>query len=315
MDILKKEICFLSKDKIYCTIGDEKYSKELILSPYYYWYFEKKLPVSNTKRAKAIVSQMLETSLPLDKKFQFILRQKEKNIFDVFALDYELLVSKLNILGIEKEMVSSIAFSNIELEDSLIELDNSIILSYEGSVSEIQKKETVESHLLKIDIKSFLEKKQKTFFRYRFSKGNAVQKTLDFMESNFLSIAVVLVFFLSSFMIDIVSTNSVVNEYEQKKEQVFKTQSYATHSVQLKYVMDEVLQLDFKQKNLKKEMQQIIKINANKNSYIKKLEYDDGDWFLSVVAQDKDNADKLLKNKKYTFVGTEKNIFKYEKIK
>ena len=50
MNKLKKEICFLAKDNIYNTELDSY--KELILSPYYYWYFEKKLPVNSVSRAK-----------------------------------------------------------------------------------------------------------------------------------------------------------------------------------------------------------------------------------------------------------------------
>ncbi|MGB5867096.1 MAG: hypothetical protein WBG69_04385 [Arcobacteraceae bacterium] len=315
MDILKKEICFLSKDKMYCTKGDKKFNKELILSPYYYWYFEKKLPVTNIKRAKAIVSQMLESSLPTDKNFQFILRQKEKNVFDIFVLDYDLLISKLNTLGIEKERISSISFSHLEFEESYIELDDTILLSFQDSVAEISNTINYEVNLLKIDIHDFLKNKQKLSFKYSFSKGNLLQKTIDFLDTSFIPVASVFILLISSLMIQLFTSQNILKINQEKKENLLKTQTYATHSVQLKYVMDEMLQIDFKQKNLKNSMKKLTKINANATTYIAKVEYDDGDWFLDVVAPDKTQADNLIKNNKFSFVREDKNIFKYEKVK
>jgi len=315
MDILKKEICFLSKDKIYCSKNEKNFKKELILSPYYYWYFEKKLPVSNIKRAKAIAAQMLESSLPSDKEFEYILREKEKNIFEIYVLDKELLLLKLQTLGIRKESVTTLSFSHIELEESCVELDESFVLCYENNAAEIVKNKVSQNTLLNIKIQEYLETKEKLNFKYSFSKGDLLQKSLEILESNFVAIAIVLGMIFTSYMINIVTLNNVANLYEKKQKETLSSQTYATHSVQLKYVMDEVLQLDFKQKALKNKMNQILKIKGNSSTYISKIEYDDGDWFLDVVAPDKQKAEQLMKNKKFDFVRSNKNIFKYEKVK
>lgn len=315
MDILKKEICFLSKEKLYCSKNEKNFNKEIILSPYYYWYFEKKLPVSNIKRARAIVAQMLESSLPQNKEFQYILREKEKNFFEIFVVDTELLIGKLQTMGIKKEMVASISFSHTELEESCMELENSFVLHYENNATELSKNISLGNTLLHRDIKEFLEEKQKLNFKYSFSKGNMIHKSLDILETHFISVAIVLGLILISLVVDIFTLNNVENQYEQKQENILKTQTYATHSVQLKYVMDEVMQLDFKQKSLKNSINDILKIKANTTTYISKIEYDDGDWFLDVVAPDKQKADALVKNKKFQFVRADKNIFKYEKVK
>jgi hypothetical protein len=317
MDILKKEICFLSKDKIYYSKNEKKFKKDLILSPYYYWYFVKKLPISNVKRAKVIVSQMLESSLPQNKQFEYILkeREKEKKTFDVYIVDQELLVSKLHTFGIKKEMISSISFSHIELEESCLELDHSFIIHYENNVAEIDKNKTIENTLLNLNIKTFLKDKEKIDFKYAFSKGDILQKTLELLESNFKSVAIILGLFFVSQLIDIVTLNNKTNLYDIKQSEVLKSQTYATHSIQLKYVMDEVLQLDFKQKNLKNSMNNILKIKGNTTTHIAKIEYDDGDWFLDIVAPNKEKAEIFMKNKNYDFVGSKKSTFKYEKVK
>ena len=315
MDILKKEICFLSKDKIYCAKNQTKFNKELILSPYYYWYFEKNLPITNIKRAKAIVSQMLESSLPSNKNFHYILRQKENKVFDILVLDYDLLLTKLNKLGIKKELVSSLSFSHFEFEDYFIPLENSILLSYQGHVSEIKNKDTVNTDLLRTDIVTFLKNKQKLSFKYNFSKGNIVHKFVDSLDKNFVPVVSILVILLSSLIIQLFTTTTILSKVEQKKETLIKTQKYATHSVQLKYVMDEILELDFKQKNLKNNMNNLLKINGKESSYISKVEYDDGDWFVDIHSKTKKNADALIQNKKFNFIRKDKNNFKYEKLK
>ena len=314
MDILKKEICFLSKDKIYCSKNDKKFKKELILSPYYYWFFVKKLPISNIKRAKAIAAQMLESSLPQDKEFEYILREKEKNTFEIYVLDKELLIGKLQTLGIKKEMVSSISFSHIELEESCLELEDSFVIRYENNATEILKTKAGENTLLHIPINDYLKEKQKVVFKYSFSKGDILQKTLEIAESNFLSIATILFLVFMSYLLNIFTLSNVTSMYEKKQQEVLSSQTYATHSVQLKYVMDEVLQLDFKQKGLKNSINNILKIKGNSTTYITNIEYDDGDWFLDVVAENKSKADSLMKNKNFNFVRANKNIFKYEKV-
>jgi hypothetical protein len=315
MDILKKEICFLSKEKLYCSKNEKNFSKEVILSPYYYWYFKKKLPVSNIKRARAIVSQMLESSLPLNKEFKYILKEQEKNNFEVFVVDMELLTTKLNTLGIKKEMVSSITFSHTEFEESCINLEETKLIIYQDSVAELSKNTTLQVALLQVDMKEYLQKKLKLNFKYSFSKGNLAQKSLDILESNFMSVAVVLVLLFGGLIINIFTANSIDSQYQEKQKQVLLSQTYATHSVQLKYVMDEVMQIDFKQKALKNTMKELLKIKSNPTTYIANIEYDDGDWFLDIVAPDKNSAQNLIKNQKFQFVRADKNIFKYEKTK
>ena len=315
MDILKKEICFLSKDKIYCAKDKSKFDKELILSPYYYWYFEKKLPTSNIKRAKLIVSQMLESSLPKDKNFHYILRKKDNKTYDIFVLDYDLLIIKLNTLGIKKELVSSLSFSHLEFEECSISLENSILLSFEGSVAEIENQETISSNLLKIDMITLLKSKQKLSFKHNFSKGNIVQKSIELLDKNFIAIMSILVLVFSSLLIELFTTMTLLKKIEEKKDNLIKSQNYATHSVQLKYVMNEILEFDFKQKSLKNNMNNILKIKGTGSSYISQVEYDNGEWFIDVFAENKKNADILLKDKKFNFIREDKNNFKYEKLK
>jgi len=315
MDILKKEICFLSKDTIYCTKNKKNYNKELILSPYYYWYFEKKLPVSNIKRARAIASGMLEHSLPQNIDFLYVLKEKEKNIFEIFVVNRDLLIGKLQTMGIKKEMVSTLCFAHKELDECSLELENSIVIQHKGDAAELPKNITLNNTLLHKSIKEFLEEKEKLNFKYNFSKGNILQKSLDILETNFLGISIALVLILISIVMKIITLDSITTQYNQKEKEVLKTQKYATYSVQLKYVMDELMQLDFKQKSFKKSFQNIVKIHGNSTTYLSNIEYDDGDLFVNVVSPNKQTADDLMKNKKFNFVRVDKNIYKYEKVK
>lgn len=315
MDILKKEICFLSKETLYCTKNKKNYNKEVILSPYYYWYFEKKLPVSNIKRARAIASQMLEHLLPQNVDFLYVLKEKEKNIFEIFVVNKDLLIGKLQTMGIKKEMVSTLCFSHKELDECSLELENSIVIHHKENAAELPKNIAPNNTLLHKSMQEFLEEKEKLNFKYNFSKGNILQKSLDILETNFLGVSIALVLILISIVMRIMTLDSITTQYNQKEKELLKTQKYATYSVQLKYVMDELMQLDFKQKSFKKNFQNIVKIHGNSTTYLSNIEYDDGDLFVNVVSPNKQKADNLMKNKKFNFVRVDKNIYKYEKVK
>ena len=163
MEKLRKEICFLAKDNIYCNNKDGY--KEIILSPYYYWYFEKVLPTSNVKRAKKILPQMLMSSLP-QSTFEYIIvaKKDDKNKFDIYVLDIVKIKEKLHSFNISFDNVSAVALSHIEFKNSEILLDNGKLICENNSCFEIDSLKNIETTLekksiddAKKDIKKLLE--------------------------------------------------------------------------------------------------------------------------------------------------------------
>lgn len=314
MGILKKEICFLSKDKIYCNRNQGNFNKELILSPYYYWHFEKKLPVTNIKRAKKIIPQILESSLP-NKDLKYIIIQKEKNQFEIFVLDILLLKDKLKSLNIPHKLVQNISFSHLEFINSEIQLDNAILVSTGEFASEINIDKAVSTNLPKSDINSVLKSKNKLEYRHSLDGESLTQKSIDFLEANFIALVFIFIFFITSLGIDIYSNKILENKYTDKKQELFSSQKYATHELQLSYIMDNFLELDSKYKSFRNDFKKILGISANQKSYINSIEYEDGQWLLHVKSATKGKADSLLNKTKLKYIKKQKDFFVYEKSK
>ena len=315
MDKLKKEICFLSKENIYNNKNNTVY-KEVILSPYYYWYFEKKLPVNNVSRAKKIIPQMLISSLP-SKEFEYIIIQdkKNKNTFKVFALDVELLKEKLNSFNINYETISSVSFTHIELENIELELKSSIIASDEKNSFEVSKDKNISTNFEKKDISVYLKNKNKLLFKYSLGNGSLLQKLIEFIENNFLSIFFIVFLLLSTISIKLYTNISLVNKYKFDTKELLKKQNYATHQIQLKYIMDNLIELDLKQRLFRNNLQDIVNLNTTHNTFLNSIEYDDGYWYIKVKSPSKKESDNLINKLKFNFIKKEKQNFIYEKNK
>ena len=193
---LKKEICFLSENDIYHSDSDAH--KDLILSPYYYWYFEKKLPISDLKKARKMLPQMIASSLP-EKEFEFVVIQNkdDKKTFKIFALDLELVKEKLSSFNFESVKITNLAFSHLEFEDGNIELQDSILVKSENSACEVKKTQlTLEGRSRTIE--EVITNKDKLFYKYRFGKSNSIYKAVEFLENNFLALVFICILFLSA---------------------------------------------------------------------------------------------------------------------
>ncbi len=315
MDILKKEICFLSRNKIYCTKNQKNSKKELILSPCYYWHFERKLPVTSIKRAKKIIPQILKSSLP-NKEFKYIIVQKEKKIFDIFVLDIIFLKEKLNYLDIPFELVSSISFSHIEFKQSEIKLDDSVLISNDDYSCEISSSKFKQKNTsLDNDIRLVLSNKEKLEYKYSLGGSNWLQKGVDFIDVYFKGLVLLLLILILSQGISVYSNLLLEDEYNIKKQKNLSSQKYATHEIQLSYVMNDLLDLDAKHKKFKSDFDTILNIKSNGKNYVNSIEYDNGHWLIYVKSSKREDASSLLSKTKLKYIKQQKKLFVYENNK
>lgn len=311
MEKLSKEICFLAKNNIYNN-NNNSY-KDLILSPYYYWHFEKKLPVKDTKRAKKILPQMLQSSLPTSEFEYVVIQNKEdKNLFDIFVLDLKLLKESLKSLSVSFDIISSIGFTHLEFQNTQIQLQNSIIVSEDLYAYEIDNSKNIDTTLIKKDINTVIKEKNKLNFKYPLGNGTIVQKSADFIDNNFFSLLTVLFLLLSSVSINFYTNNTTITKYEIKKQELLSSQKFATHQVQLKYIMDNILELDSTQKNFRNKLKKILSVSSNAKTFLHSLEYDDGSWYVKVQANSKKDANSLVSKLKLNFIKQQKNHYIYE---
>ncbi len=311
MEKLSKDICFLAKDNIYSNTTNGY--KELILSPYYYWVFEKKLPVKDTKRAKKILPQMLQSSLPKSEFEYVVIQNKEdKNSYEIFVIDLTVLKTKLSSFSIPFDNVSSISFSHKEFQNIQLQLQNSVLVSDEKYSYEVNISKNVSSALQKEDMLETLKKKNKLNYKYSLGNGTLLQKSVDFLDNSFLSIFLILTLLLSTVGVNFYSNTEKINKYETKRQELLASQKFATHQVQLKYIMDNILELDSTQKKFRNKLRKLLSVKTNTNTFIDSVEYDDGSWYIKIQSTSKKEADKIISKSKHSFIKKDKNYFIYE---
>jgi len=313
MGILKKEICFLSKNKIYYAKDQTHSKKELILSPCYYWHFERKLPVTSIKRAKKIIPQILKSSLP-NKEFKYIIIQKEKKLFEIFVLDIIFLKEKLRKLDIAFDLVSNISFSHLEFKQSEIKLDDSVLISNAEYSCEINSsKFEQKNNSLDNDIRVVLKNKEKLEYKYSLGGSDWLQKGIDFLDDNFKALVLLLTILILSQGVGVYSNMLLEDEYNSKKQKKLSSQKYATHEIQLSYVMNDLLDLDIKYKKFKEDFNKILNIKSDGKNYVNSIEYDNGQWLLHVKSSKSEDAKRLLSKTKFKYIKQQKQFFVYEK--
>ncbi len=310
MELLKKELCFLSKNGIHYSNNNDKYQKELIISPFYYWYFERKLPTSSRSRAKKIIPQILSSFLP-KKEFEYFLKQKDKNDYEIFVVDLELLKANVAQFGLDFKKISYIAFANNTLNSGFFDLGETTLLIENNHASEL--KQLVNTTQEKIGIEKALQTIEK--INYKISMGNStyVENTLMFIQSHVKSIAAILILLIASQLIISVSNIKVKNSYLQKEEALLQNQSYAQHRVQLAYIKESFMQTDFEQKAFRSYFESIARLKGNNNTYIQSLEYNQNHWTFDVKSSNKNEAQNFISPLDLTFVKNNNDIYMYEK--
>ena len=311
MEKLRKEICFLAKDNIYCNNKDGY--KEIILSPYYYWYFEKVLPTSNIKRAKKILPQMLMSSLP-QSTFEYIIvaKKDDKNKFDIYVLDIVKIKEKLNSFNISFDNVSAVALSHIEFKNSEILLDNGKLICENNSCFEIDSLKNIETTLEKKSIGNAKKDIKKLSYKYSFGNGTFIQKAVDIIDNSFISLVFILSLFLTGLTINYYGNSNIISKYEVKHKNLLDNQKFAEHQVQLNYIMDNLLDVDSVQKNFRNKLKIIINLKSTTAQYIHSIEYDENYWYLKVSAKSQDDATKFVKKLNLSFIKKENSLFIYE---
>lgn len=309
MELLKKEVCFLSKNHIYLTKNDNNYSKDIILSPYYYWYFQRKLPTSNKKRALKILPQIVSSLLPHE-NFKFVLKQIDKQNYEVFALDLELVKKNLQSKGVSYSKVSNFGFSHIEFEDGSYSLKDAFLLKQNGQACET--KQVLSRDLNEQSIEEVLKNIQKLSFKISGGNSTFLEKGLDFLENNANALIVAIAIIIVANIVNITTTNSLKNSYETQKEALLLEQKYAEHAVQLKYIKDNFMQTDFEQKAIRMKLEKLSSLKTNASLYLDSFELENKIWQYEVKAVNKESADGLLTQINPKFIKHNKGIFYYE---
>lgn len=314
MGILKKNICFLSKDKLYCQNSASKETKEVILSPYYYWYFQKKLPIANKKRASKIVPQMLVSSLPEEKEFEYILDQKEQKNYDIYVFDKKLFENTLSRFGVSLQEISHISFAHKEFEQGSFLLEGTQqLIHFADRCAELSS--FIQSDLNTQSIEKWLENKESLKYKHITGKGSFLDKTFDFVENKFIFLVAIIFILVSAYGVELYKQIQTESFYQNKTDLLMKSQDYAQHQVQLKYIKDNLMDIYVKDKQFKTFLDRLSKLNGTKQLYVQSVEYNEQAWFLKIKAPSQKVANNFIKGLKLQFINEDNGLYLYEGMK
>jgi hypothetical protein len=187
------------------------------------------------------------------------------------------------------------------------------VVKNDKNAFEIAKSKYNSTALQTEPIVKILETKKTLIYKYSLGNASVGQKFIEFFDNNFLLLATIETILLVGGMVNLYTNYKLINQYENKTALLLSTQKYATHQVQLKYIMDNLLDLDSKQKQFRVELNSILAIQSDETSFLASAEYDESYWYIKVQAPSKEAADKLLSSAQFKFINKEDKYFTYEK--
>lgn len=304
----------MNKNNIYFASNDTSGGLDVILSPYYYWYFKQKLPVADKKTATKIAPEFFMSKIDNTKEYEYILiPTNEKNIFEVIIVNMGLFWENLKALGVEKSRILNVSFATKEFDEVKINLKDSLLVVSQNQAFELPISKNISIIDIKDDtIDNALSRKTKLDFTYRLSSGNIVESIIDIADNYYKSLIGIFLILSVAFMIDIVLSYQEIKSYNIKKLEALAGQKYAEHSIQLSYVKKNFEALDANEKKFRQELNNILKLPTNQNIYINKFYFENGLWRLDIIAQDRASADAFIAPLGASFAGENDKKFIYE---
>lgn len=313
MKLFQKNIGFLSQSDLYFTEEQKGLKSALILSPYFYWHFQEKLPTNKLTKAKKIAPQVVQSKLPEGKFEYYVFPTETEKLFDVFAFDRKFLEQHLETISYDSSKISHISFSALELpREQLIKAGDSCIASENGIFFELQNSLSYEQGNA-LPIKEML--KSKTYLNHKigFNRGSFLEEGFQFAEQNGHQIAAIFVIASFGILAKVLYHYNLQSELQTKIDSLMVSQTYADHPAQLKYISRELAKTDRSQMAIREDINRIFSMSSTNNTYLTKAIYNlDKGWTVHIAASDKQSAEALLKNINVRFVSFQGGIYTFE---
>lgn len=298
----------------YFLANSSVYGINLILSPVFYYHFKEAMPVKSIAKAKKIAEGLLESKLPENNYKYYVFPTKEKMVYDIIAFDLQKFELVLKEANIRKERIKYLSFATLEfeLEESAIELDDSILGAKEGIffetlttlINEDAKKEKIATVLLK---------KERLNFKIAYGQRNLQEKVLENIDNNLNYISAVVAVFAAVFLMLGVSSMLKLNDLDEEKKRLLGDMA-SKNSIQLKYLREEYEELNIAQQKIRDAFDEILTLKGSQGIYVHGIDFKDTKgWEVSVVAPNQKVAQDMLTAFKPEFLNQEKenSIFRF----
>lgn len=276
-------IIILDKKGVVGNILGEK-SIDIILTPSFYWFVEKKFSVKFTFQIKEYLPSIFEEFTDTQGlSYQVI--SKEDELFWFFAYDDKAILKALTDNGIDTSKISKIYFAqNVFFDTKPIDLENGFLLS------NINK---IVSRVPNIFIKDSIKFREFPKEKLSLENGTILKRYTNFIDEN-LAKKVMLPLLL---LVAIEGVEAFSLWYRNKKlnaqkETIFKSYNLPQTSFQNRAIL-KTLQAKIKsQQNIRKFLSILFNAPFDKNEYIEDLELKDKKASITIKLQNVKNAIK-----------------------
>jgi len=272
-----KNIIILDKDRV---IGefDDKNPIEVILTPSYYWFVKRKLPIKFAFQAKEYLPSIFEEFGISEKDHSYTLLKKDDE-FWLYAYSDKTISKALENRGINPSMINKIHFAqNIFNSKKPIDLNNGYTLAdINGTLCKIP------SNLVKdrINIQDLrLED-------IELDKGNELKKYSSIIDEKTVKKLLIPIFLLA--VLYALQTYFLYREnlkLEKQKDEIFSKYSLLSTTFQNRAVLKNLQNKNLTQKRIRYILSVLFSMPFSKNEYIQSLDISDNQAKITIRSND-----------------------------
>jgi len=266
-------------------LSDKKIN--VILSPSYYWFVEKKLPIKFTFQAKEYLPSIFE-SLVTSKNLSYLAIQKE-DTFWLFAYDDEEIIQALENEGINISDIEKVYFAQNIFNDGAIDLENNYsLINIKGTITRIPSTlVSPEKQVCKIAKNEF-----------NLTNGITLKRYKSFIDEKILyKVMMPLSLLILLYTVETAKIWYINKNLSQQKEEIFSKHNLPNTTFQNRSILDGLENIYKKQKNLREFIRVILSAPYHPNEYIE------------LFTLDKNSATLYIKLAKISDANIFKNYF------
>ncbi len=275
--------------------GSQKY--DLILSPSLYWIKRVELQLSK-KQIKAYLPSLFDTLLPPG-NYRYSLLQSNGELFAI-AYDEEVIRNYLKHFGVDISIIGKVYVAQEALSQQMLpcHLSDARAIAMQDGIVVVVPETLVQDEIKECDFSMLSLTTQPLFMR-------TYKSVID--EKLFYKLLGVLVFFGILFGVELWHYKTELYKIEEKRALIFKKFNLLPTLLQNRALLEELEQLDAKQKVLVTLLQKSLEVPLNRAS-ISMLSYEKG--YLKLFFKKKNIGDIVQKFRKKGLVIHSQKRFK-----
>ncbi len=266
------------------TVLSEK-KINVVLSPSYYWFIEKKLPIKFTFQAKEYLPSIFESLTPSGKLSYLAIPKGDT--FWLFAYDDQKIIKALEDNGINISNVEKIYFAQNVFSKDAIDLENDYsLVDIKGTITRVPT--------ALVNVQKYLSKIPKNEFV--LTNGVNLKRYKSFIDEKILyKVFIPLSLLILLYAVEIVKLWHINKNLSEQKEKIFSQYNLPSTTFQNRSILERLENIYKKQKNIREFISVVLSAPYRSNEFIKLFSLDKNSATLRIKLAKISDAD-IFKN-------------------